>query len=354
MKKLAALVLAVCMTFALCACGSTAQQAPAAEAPAAEAPVAEASFVKGADIVAPEGKSLAVLPVDQVAEEEIRIAMIGIVSNPFDESVYEGHEFAQKVLADRNCVCDYITSPGLLNVVELQNTYRNCIAAGYNAIVCKGFNEQMATVIAEAKAEGIVTGLVNTQAGPNDESITFWGQNGVVGGQKLGEIAVELTGGEGKYAIITGSFNYSGHEERRTGFRGVADQYPGMELVGEFENDDLYEKAYDVATNLITANPDLKLIYVTAGGPAGAAKAIEDAGKAGEIILVCHDWMPETVPYIRSGVISACLDQEPFTQGYAPVVECFNYLVAGIEPQKINDIEGQIATPENVAELIPE
>ena len=36
MKKVLALVLALCMVFALCACGSTAAEAPAAEAPAAE------------------------------------------------------------------------------------------------------------------------------------------------------------------------------------------------------------------------------------------------------------------------------------------------------------------------------
>ena len=45
MKKILALVLALCMVFALCACGAKTEapaQAPAAEAPAAEAPAAEA------------------------------------------------------------------------------------------------------------------------------------------------------------------------------------------------------------------------------------------------------------------------------------------------------------------------
>ena len=41
MKKLIALLLALCMVFALCACGSTAE-APAAETPAAETPAEEA------------------------------------------------------------------------------------------------------------------------------------------------------------------------------------------------------------------------------------------------------------------------------------------------------------------------
>ena len=46
MKKYLALILALCMVFALCACGSK-TEAPAAEAPAAEAPAAEAPAAEG-------------------------------------------------------------------------------------------------------------------------------------------------------------------------------------------------------------------------------------------------------------------------------------------------------------------
>ena len=46
MKKYLALILALCMVFALCACGSK-TEAPATEAPAAEAPAAEAPAAEG-------------------------------------------------------------------------------------------------------------------------------------------------------------------------------------------------------------------------------------------------------------------------------------------------------------------
>nr|WP_281388069.1 substrate-binding domain-containing protein [Atribacter laminatus] len=99
---------------------------------------------------------------------------------------------------------------------------------------------------------------------------------------------------------------------------------------------------------------DKKGIYVTAGGPFGAAKAIKDAGLTGKLKLVCHDWMEETVAYIRSGEVTACLDQDPFNQGYAPAVSAFNQIVAGIVPEEINFFEGDVATPENVNEKIPQ
>ena len=88
-------------------------------------------------------------------------------------------------------------------------------------------------------------------------------------------------------------------------------------MVGEFENQDKAEEAYNITQNLLTSHPNIKGIYVTAGGPFGAAKAIKDAGLTGKVKLVCHDWMAETVAYVRSGEVTAVLDQDPFNQGYA-------------------------------------
>jgi hypothetical protein len=36
--------------------------------------------------------------------------------------------------------------------------------------------------------------------------------------------------------------------------------------------------------------------------------------------------MAETVVYIRNGVVTACLDQDPFNQGFAPWSPCLTNL----------------------------
>ena len=128
----------------------------------------------------------------------------------------------------------------------------------------------------------------------------------------------------------------------------------GINIVSEVENNDKSEEAYNATTNMITANPDLKAIYVTAGGPSGAAKAIEDAGKTGEIKLICHDVLEETAPYLESKTISVCIDQDPFNQGYEPVIAAFNTLMGEPAPEDINYYDAIVATPDNVKELFPE
>ena len=311
------------------------------------------AFVPAAELKAPPGASLFVLPVDQVAKKQIRIATIMVQNNPFGMAVMKGTDFAREVLKDRNCKVDWISVPDF-DPQKFEAAMQNVITAQYDAVTLFGLSEALQPVVDKAVAGGMLVYTYNTEPGLKSKRQAYWGQDGFAGGQKCGKLLMDAVGGEGKYAIITGSFNVLGHELRRKGARDVLDKNAKMKLIGEFENQDKAEEAYNVTQNLLTSNPDIKGIYVTAGGPFGAAKAIQDAGLTGKVKLVCHDWMAETVEYIRKGVVTACLDQDPFNQGYAPVVSAFNKLVANVDPKEINWFEGDVATPQNVAQKIPQ
>lgn len=98
------------------------------------------------------------------------------------------------------------------------------------------------------------------------------------------------------------------------------------------ENKDKADTAYSQAQDFMNSNPDLSAIYVTAGGPFGAAKAVEDAGKGGDIKIVCYDFVDETMDFVKKGVITGTLGQDPFAQGHDPAIRLYNYLVGGIVP----------------------
>jgi ribose transport system substrate-binding protein len=313
----------------------------------------EKSFVPADDLEAPRGKDMYVLPVDMVAEEEVRIAFLLVENNPFCRYVKEGVLFAEEVLADRNGSVDIIALQEFDPKV-FEEAMQNCITAQYDAICLFGLSEALTPVVNKAVDEGILVNVWNTEPGTDSKRNAFWGMDDYEAGKKCGTLLEDAMGGEGKYAIITGSFNVLGHELRRTGAREILDPNDNMELIGEFENEDKAEEAYNVTQNLLVSNPDIGGIYVTAGGPHGAARAIKDAGLTGEVKLVAHDWTEETVAYIRSGEVSACIDQDPFNQGFAPTVSAFNQIVAGIEPDEVNFFEGNVATPENVEEKVPE
>lgn len=309
-------------------------------------------FKPAKSIKAPPATTLIGLPADVKPAKQIRIATIMVQNNPFGMAVMVGTNFAKEILKDRNCKVDWISVPDF-DPQKFEAAMQNCITAQYDAITLFGLSDALTPVVDKAVAAGILVYSFNTEPGMNSNRQAYWGQDGFAGGKTCGKLLMDAMGGSGKYAIITGSFNVLGHELRRTGARSVFDANANMKLIGEFENQDKGEEAYNVVQNLLTANPDIKGIYVTAGGPFGAAKAIKDAGLKGKVKLVCHDWMAETVSYIRSGEVTACLDQDPFNQGYAPVVAAFNKLAANIDPQEINWFAGDVATPANVAQKIP-
>ncbi|MCA1849311.1 MAG: substrate-binding domain-containing protein, partial [Actinobacteria bacterium] len=69
--------------------------------------------------------------------------------------------------------------------------------------------------------------------------------------------------------------------------------------------------------DILTANPDLNAIFAAnEPGVLGAAEAVRQAGKAGEVVIVGWDASPEEIQGVEDGVISALVVQNPFRMGY--------------------------------------
>lgn len=75
-------------------------------------------------------------------------------------------------------------------------------------------------------------------------------------------------------------------------------------------------KAYNVATNLLQGNPDLKGIMCANDVMALAAvEAVEAAGKQGQVTVVGIDFIPQARDAIKAGRLAASVAQSPFLVG---------------------------------------
>jgi len=182
------------------------------------------------------------------------------------------------------------------------------------------------------------------------------GQDAYAAGQLAGQIIEDITGGNGKIGVITGVFGATQHELRMNGALDyLAEKVPGIQVVGKYENKDKAETAYSLTKDMLTAHPDLKLVYVTAGGPFGAAKAIQDMGLTGKVGVVCYDHIPDNLKYVKSGEILAAIAQDPFGQGFDSCVYLYNYLVAGQKPESdFIPVQLDVVTPDNIDEMYSE
>ncbi len=153
------------------------------------------------------------------------------------------------------------------------------------------------------------------------------GQQAYQAGASAGAFIVKQLGGHGKIAVITGYLGAAQHKARMDGALDlIRKQAPGIAIVGPFECKDDEAVAYSQATDAMTSNPDLKIIYVTAGGSLAAAKAVRDAGATGRVGIVGYDNLPEKQIYLQGGEILALVDQAPARQTFDSLVMLHNIL----------------------------
>lgn len=188
--------------------------------------------------------------------------------------------------------------------------------------------------INKAVDAGIVVIAFNTDA-PSSKRMCFIGQDLTTAGKVAGELMGQFVGGKGKIAVITGFYRMLAHRQRVEGFREEIEKFfPRIKIVGVYENHDRADEAYHIVKRLLQDFPALKGIYVTAGGPFGAARAIKDMGKIGKVKLICFDFVDETIKYVREGVIQTCIGQDPFLQGYEVVRILCDFLVKRYKPKQ--------------------
>ncbi len=144
-------------------------------------------------------------------------------------------------------------------------------------------------------------------------------------GADLAKFLAEKIGDEGKVGILSGSLTASNHVARVKGFKEEMAKHPNIEIVFEQPDNDDLDKAVSLTENALQANPDLKGIFGSnASNPIGAARAVKNAGLAGKVTIVGMDDLPETLDFIREGVIAGVKAQRQWEIGYWVV----KYLVA--------------------------
>lgn len=99
----------------------------------------------------------------------------------------------------------------------------------------------------------------------------------------------------------------------------------------------------------LTANPETNGILTL--GPNSAAptlRVLEKMGKAGDIYFGTFDLSEDIVKGIKAGAINFAIDQQPFLQGYLPVVLLTSYVRYGVIPgNSINSGPGFV-TADNI------
>jgi simple sugar transport system substrate-binding protein len=280
----------------------------------------------------------------------IRFFVGGAEGDAFASIVYNG---ARQAEADLGAKVDYIFSGW--SAEKMTQQLREAVAARPDGIAMMGHPGEAAILplAEEADKAGIKMMYQNV---PVDDATSRFG-GGYVGAQQnpqgraLGEEAIRRFGlKSGDVAIVVSDWSQIERAERELGTLQAFEE-AGLKVVKLQSPDGLGTDpnvGIPVITAAIAANPDVKLIAYPGGQPLGnAATYMQAAGKkSGDIINIGFDTSPQIIDAFKNGWVQLTSDQQPFLQGYAPILSICQQVVYGLGALNVDTGAGFV-TPEN-------
>ncbi|MFR9729318.1 substrate-binding domain-containing protein [Saccharopolyspora sp. MS10] len=261
-------------------------------------------------------------PTGAAAQEggAVRLAVIPkAIGFDFWEQVRVGAECAATKHPNVSVHWDGVTSED--DVSGQQSLLQDSLAQGVQGLVFAATDAKaLAEVTRTAREQG--TTVVNMDSGttPQPPEVPVYATDNVAAAEQGTELLAEQLGGRGEVAFIEFLPGTSTNETRAEGFeRGLANN-PGLRLVARQSSNSDYNTALQVTQDILTANPGLDGIYAgNEPSVLGAAEAVRQAGKQGQIKIIGWDTSEGQIDSLRDGVITGLIAQNPFKMGFASV-----------------------------------
>lgn len=134
-------------------------------------------------------------------------------------------------------------------------------------------------------------------------------------GQTAGAIIGMTTHGDSNLGIITSSHGLYFHEMRVKGCTSVLENYPNIHITDYAEAEDDEEVSYNEVKKMLLKNEKIDTLYFVTGGTTGGLRAIHDLHMEKRLRVFTFDQIPAVIENLKSGLVIATIDQQPFVQG---------------------------------------
>jgi simple sugar transport system substrate-binding protein len=280
----------------------------------------------------------------------LRFFVGGAEGDAFGTIVYNGAKQAER---DLGPTVDYIFSGW--DVEKMTQQLREAVAVKPDGIAMMGHPGDAAIMplAEEAHKAGIKMMYQNV---PVPQVVAKFG-GGYVGAQQaqqghaLGVEAVKLAGlKSGDVALMIGPFNEENRGARELGAVKAMEE-SGVKVVKitsqtEWAADPNLE--IPVITAALAQNPRIKAVGYPGGQHLGNVPAFMQAAgkKPGQIFNFGFDTSPQIVEGFKGGWVQLTADQQPFMQGYMPILGLCQEIVYGLAPINVDTGAGFV-TPDN-------
>ena len=216
-----------------------------------------------------------------------------------------------------------------------------------DAIAVTPTSPNVESALQEAVDAGIPVVLMDNDIPGWDGKTSLVATDNLAGGVLAGEFAAENLEDGDTVAVLEGVVGAPSLEDRVTGFLdGLGDDF---EVVGSLPTDCDQTKGLDAATDILTANPDVTLIYGACGPPIlGAIEAVSAEGS--DVQLIGFDAGPDEVAAIIAGDELASVAQFPSVMGELGVETAWQAAM-GETVEELIDTGTEMVTADNASEF---
>lgn len=236
-------------------------------------------------------------------------------------------------------------------VADEVNLVDNAVNRGVKGIVLAPSDpEALIPAVKRANESGIAVAIIDSALGEGGAGTyqTLLSTDNCAAGKLAAARMIEATGGAGKVAVMSYVAGV-GSELGRVGcFVEEIKASSKIEIVGPYYSQSQMATALNQTTDVLAANPDLKGIFGANEPTAvGMGRAIQQAGKAGQIVAIGFDGNEDLQAFVKDGTLSGTLVQGSFQMGDLGVKAVLD-LIAGKSVADKIDTGVVFVTKENI------
>jgi len=208
--------------------------------------------------------------------------------------------------------------------------------------------ESLVPVIKRAKKAGVPVVIFDSGA-DTEEYVSFVATDNHAGGVAAAHELARLVGKRGPVAMVKTQPGGASTEERERGFREtIASDYPDIRIVAERYGMSLRERSLAVATDILTAHPDVVGFFGSNESSAhGVMLAVKNRRLEGRVHVVGFDASEDQIRALEGGLVDALVVQNPFKMGYEGVRAVVQAL-DGRSPERRIDTGVTVVTKANM------
>ena len=162
--------------------------------------------------------------------------------------------------------------------------------------------------------------LTQDSDAPQSDRACYLGTDNVAAGRQAGELIKEALPQGGKIMVFVGKSDARNAQER---FQGIKETLQGSKVeILDLRTDDTDRvRAKSNVSDTLVKHADIAgLVGLWSYNGPAILNAVKDAGKVGQVKIICFDEEDETLAGVKDGAIFATVVQQPYEFGYQSVL----------------------------------